>query len=151
MPIERTYSKAKAVGNHVVWTNQEIIPVPFKLDGVIPDGAEFGIYRQFGRAAFCVGYHAEFNVPAKDRRVRITVNLCTIAGVVVPGSQLILGEQALGGDKIFSQPVAMPTNSAWKFIVQAATPSDYVLPEGLTVTYLLRYANGAVTNAIATS
>ncbi len=151
MTLERSYSKAKANANHVVWSNQEVFPVTFTLDGVLSDMAEFAIHRVVGRAVFCVGFHAEFRVPARDTRVNVAVNLCNGLGVPAAGGKLYLTDNVTGGDQLFVPPLVMPASSAWKVILQVASPDDTLRPEGITFTYYLRYANGPVANVAATS
>lgn len=149
MSAQRRYSKAKAIGNHVVWTNEETIPVTFAIDGLIPDGQEFGIYRVSGRDQYCVGFALNVNVPAKSSNVQIAVGIYNSQGILAPGTLTYLSGIATGTNKSLLPPVAMPAGSIWKLIAQVASPNDAVTPQGLIATYYFRYANGQAVNPIA--
>ncbi len=146
MSIERTYSKAKAAGNHVVWTERETLYVPLRLDGLVSDGREFGIFRVSGRDLYCHGFRADFDVPSGDSAIECNVGLYTSGGVLVPNGRLYLNGVVFGGDQIIQPPTPMPENSLWKFRVQIQSPDgdETYFPQGLTVTYHLRYATGQV-------
>jgi len=146
--IQRKYSKAKANANHVVWTADQVLPVPFNLDGLVGDGIEFGLFRVPGRDMYCTGYRVDFQVPAGDYEIQCSVGLYTAQDTLVDNGTLVLNGVTLGGTKTFTRPIAMPVNSVWKFKLAIASPSpedgsDY-FPQGVTVTYYLRYAQGPV-------
>lgn len=149
MFFERTYSKAKSVANHAVWTPQEIIPVGFNLDGVVPDQAQFALLQVRGQPVYCIGYRVECQVPASSRSVQFSVSLQNGAGTLVPNSTLVLNGAPSSGEFTFSPALGMPTGSVWQAIIKVLSGSDFSLPEGLRITYLLRYANGPVTNDLA--
>lgn len=154
MSIERKYSKAKAAGNHVVWTEREVVPVPFRLNGLLVDGQEFGVFRVTGSDMYCHGMRADFDVPSGDSAIECNVGLYTAGGVLVPNGRLYLNGVTLGGDKVINPPTPMPSGSLWKLRVEIQSPDevDTYFPQGLTVTYLLRYATGRVlTNLFVTT
>lgn len=144
--IERRYSKTVAVANHVVWTGREPIYVPFKLDGLLANNQEFGTFRVAGKDMYCHGFRADFDVPAGDAAVQCAVGLYTAGGVLVPSGRLYLNGVTSGGDKLFFNPIPMPVNSIWKFRVEIQSYNllQEYWPQGLAVTYQLRYANGPV-------
>lgn len=150
MSIQRRYSKAKAVGNHVVWTNEETIAMPFVVDGLVPDNQEFGVYRVSGRDQYCVGLAVNVNVPAKSGSVQLAIGIYNGQGVLAPGTLVYLTGNAVSANKCIMPPVAMPKGSVWKLIVQVASPNPNVTPQGLVATYYFRYANGQAISTIAT-
>ena len=151
--IERKYSKAKANGNRIVWTSRETIPAIFALDGLVYDGAEFGFFRVTGRDMYCSGYRIDFRVPAGDSKIEASVGLYTAAGDLILGSELDLNGVSFGGDKVFANPVPMPLGSLWKFRLSIEGPAGDTnyFPQGLVVTYHLRYAAGPVNTKVFTS
>lgn len=151
MSIQRKYSKTKAVANHVVWTEKEILQVPFKLEGLVFDKAEGGLFRAVGRDIICAGYRVSFQYPASSRFVNVTIDLQTGDGTVISGTTLKLNGVNGGGEKNFSPGLVMPVNSTWKFrVLVSGETAEQFYPQGLTFTYLLRYSNGpAVVNSYA--
>lgn len=141
MQIQRTYSKAKAAGNHVVWTNDQIIPAPYILSGLVNQDS-FAFLRVAGSAMVCRGFHAHFRVPAGDRDTQISIVLATAQNVVLPHTRLALNGVTFGGDKTFVPAVPMPVGSLWKINVEVTYGDPEFQPEDLTVTYQLQYANG---------
>jgi hypothetical protein len=144
--IERKYSKTKANANHVTWTAREVIPVVFNLDGLAADGMEFGVLRIPGAPMYCTGYRIDFGVPSGDYEIQASVALYTTRNYLVPNSTLRLDGVTLGATKIFDRPVVMPSGSMWKFRLNIEAPDDssQFMPQGLNVTYYLRYAAGPV-------
>lgn len=153
MSIERTYSKARAVGNHVVWSNLDLIPATFKLDGLPADQHEFGIFRVAGRDMYCHGFRVDFDVPAGDAGILCNVALTTGKGTTVENGTLYLNGVVDGADHVINPPVPMPSSSLWKFVLSISAQdgtSDH-LPQGVTVTYHLRYAMGPVQSNLFTT
>lgn len=146
MNIHRKYSKAKANGNRVVWTSQEVIPVAYLLDGQAFDGAEWGVFRVTGRDMYCTGFRVDFRVPAGDATIQCNVGLYTADDVLAPSARLYLNGVTMGGEKLITPPLPMPVNSLWKFKLELESdePDTTYYPQGLTATYFLRYAQGAV-------
>lgn len=139
--MERRYSKSLAVANHVVWTQNEVIPVPYSCEGLVTDGNAFGFLRILGREVQCMGFRVDFRVPATSNDVQIALGIYT-ANDVLQGSRLVLNGVTQGGDNLFSPIIAMPSSSLWKFKIEVNAGADDDLPQGITATYLLRYANG---------
>lgn len=153
MTTTRKYSKSVANGNHVVWTSQEVIPVPFALDGLVFNEAEWGVFRVTGRDMFCSGFRVDFRVPSGDANIQCNVGIYTAENVLAAGGRLYVNGVTMGGDKVIAPPLAMPVNSIWKFKMEIESPSgdETFFPQGVTATYLLRYAPGAVnTNLFST-
>lgn len=150
MSIEKTLSKAKGVGNRVVWTSREPLYVPYHVDGLLTNGQEFGMFRVTGRDLYCMGFRADFGVPAGDANIQCNVGLYNAADVLVPDGRLYLNGVSMGGDKIIRPPVAMPVSSLWKFKLEIQTPdgSEEFYPQEITITYHLRYAPGPVQNRL---
>lgn len=146
MSIQRKYSKAKANGNRVVWTAQEVIPAAFAMDGQVFDQAEWGVFRVTGRDMYCCGFRVDFRVPAGDSNIRCNVGIYTADNVLASSGRLYLNGVTMGGDRVVQPPLPMPVNSLWKFKVEIESPdgSEEFFPEGITATYLLRYAQGPV-------
>lgn len=143
MSLQRKHSKTVAAANRVVWTGREVLPVAYTLNGLVTDGAELGIFRVTGRPLYCNGFTAFFQTPSADRYVNCSVEMQTGSGVAVPGGLLRLNGVTAGGEKQF-KAVPMPSGSLWKMVVRSAAVNVEDLPQGLTVTYQLRYANGPV-------
>jgi hypothetical protein len=141
--IQRKYSKAKAAGGHVVWTGDQVIPVPYTMTGSVVNDA-FGFLRIQGNPVICTGIHAHFQVPSGDANLQMSVQLADANNDLVPGTQLFLNGVVLGGDLKFSPAVKMPSGSLWKLNVNIIEGDSNFYPEGLTVTYHLRYSNGPV-------
>lgn len=150
--IERKYSKAKANGNHVVWTSREALFVPFSLDGLVYDGAEFGFFRVTGRDMVCTGFRFDFRVPSGDSNIEASVGLYTADSVLV-GGLLAINGVTFGGDKVFTAPVAMPVGSLWKYRLSISSPDGDTryFPQGAVATYHLRYASGPVNTKVFTT
>lgn len=153
MSNERKYSKAKANGNRVVWTAREVIPVPFTLDGIVFDQAEWGVFRVTGRDMYCSGFRVDFRVPAGDSNVRCNIGIYTAADVLAASGRLYVNGVTLGGDRVMTPPLAMPINSVWKFKLEIESPDqdETYFPQGVTGTYLLRYAQGVTPTKIFTT
>jgi LSD1 subclass zinc finger protein len=146
MSLQRKYSKNKANGNHVVWTSNEVIPVPFALDGVLYDQAEWGVFRVSGRDMYCTGFRADFRLPSGDSNIRCSIGLYTGDNVLARGGRLYLNGVTMGGNNRMSPPIPMPVNSVWKFKLEIESPygETQYFPQGITATYHLRYAQGPV-------
>ena len=146
MANQRRYSKAKANANRVVWTSQEVIPVPFELNGLAFHQAEWGIFRVTGRDMYCTGFRVDFRVPSGSSRIRCNVGIYTGDDVLAMNGRLTLDGVTMGGDRPMSPAIPMPVNSIWKFKMEIEAPDDSseFFPEGVTATYLLRYAQGPV-------
>lgn len=150
MSIQRRYSKSKAVGGHVVWTPEEVQMYPVHLDGLLFDGAEFGVLQVEGRDVICSGFRVDFRVPARDREIVCYVGLYTGNSILVPGGRAQFLGTTTGGFHAIEPNIPMPTKSIWKFILELSHPdedseeTEDLYPEGIRVTYYLRYANSPV-------
>lgn len=154
MSAQRKYSKAKANGNRVVWTSQEVIPVSFLLDGQAFNGAEWGVFRVTGRDMYCTGFRVDFRVPAGDAGIQCNVGIYTADNVLAASGRLYVNGVSMGGDKAVNPPLPMPVNSLWKFKMEIESPIDdetIYFPQGVTATYLLRYAQGPVNTQMFTT
>lgn len=147
MSLERRFSKAKANGNRVVFTEREIIPVTFPLDGLLYDGAEFGQFRVPGRDMICTGYRADIRLPAADRAVQLSVSFYTGEGTIITGTDLNLSGVTAGDEKAILPSLNMPSGSTWKLVIAASGSEEEFYPQGIVVTLYLRFANGVVTSA----
>jgi hypothetical protein len=138
MSLQRKYSKAKANGNRVVWTSQEPMSVPYSLDGMLYNNAEWGIFTVTGRDLYCLGFRVDFRVPGGD-----PVLQCNI---LAAGARLYLNGVTMGGEKAITPSLRMPVGSSWKFRMELESPdgSDLSFPQGVTATYRLCYAQGAL-------
>ena len=141
--LQKSYSKAKKNGNGVVFDGSEVIPVPYTMSGLVTTDS-FGFLRVQGRAVICTGMHAHFRVPSGDRLAQISVQLADANNDLVSQAKLYLNGVVLGGDAAFTPAVKMPTGSLWKLNVVVLAGDPQYLPQDLTVTYHLRYANGPV-------
>lgn len=141
IPLQRKYSKAKAAGNHVVWTDQTLIPVPYTMSGLVTSDS-FAFLRIQGQAMVCTGLHAHFRVPSGDSNLQLSLAMATAAGQVVPNTRLYLNGVVTGGDMAFTPPVILPVGSLWKIQVCVNGIDPTFFPQDLTVTYQLRYTNG---------
>jgi len=139
--LQKRYSKAKASANRVVFTGDEVIPVPFTLPvlGTVPD---FAYFRVQGRSVICTGVHVHFQVPSGDRNTKLAVVLADANNDVLSATRLRLDGVCLGGDLKYSPAIKMPTGSLWKMNVELTAGDPAYAPQGMTVTYQLRYANG---------
>lgn len=153
MSAQRRYSKAKANGNRVVWTSQEVIPVAFLLDGQAFNNAEWGVFRVTGRPMYCTGLRVDFRVPAGDASVRCNVGIYTADNVLAPSARVYVNGVTLGGEKAILPALAMPVNSLWKLKleIESYTDDEIYYPQGVTATYLLRYAQGPVNTQLFTT
>lgn len=144
--IRRRYSKAKANGNRVIWTARETLPVPFRMGGMVFDGAEWGVFRVTGRDMYCTGFRVDFQLPAGDANIQCNVGLYTGDNLLAPSGRLYLNGITMGGDRLVTPPLPMPVNSVWKFRLEIESPdgSEDYFPQGVTATYQLRYAQGPV-------
>lgn len=139
--VERRYSKGLAVANHVIFTANEVMQAPYVLQGQLFDEATLGTLRIRGREVQCIGFRLDVQVPARASHVQFGVTLYTGDGTAV-GERLVVSGQSTGEEKIFALPVAMPSGSIWQAKVDLVAGETVELPEGCTLTYLLRYANG---------
>ena len=143
MTLQRTFSKAKANAGHIVWTGDQVIPVPYTMSGLVTTDS-FAFLRIQGQAVICTGLNVHFRVPAGDSNTQIAIALADANGDVVPQTQMLLNGVLTGGDIAYQPSVIMPTGSLWKLNVSVLAGSDDYLPQDLTATYQLRYANGPV-------
>ena len=145
----RTYSKAVAGGNHIIWTGRQVIPAAFFLAGLPGENAEFGLLRvpSSTLGMYCTGFRVDFQVPPASAQLALRIDLCTGAGAVVPGGSLYLNGVVGGGELTLARVLPMPPNSLWKFVchVPANLTLDQTkgLPESLSATYWLQPAGGA--------
>lgn len=142
--LQKRYSKTKALANRIIWTPNEVMQVPFTMDGILFDSADLAVMRVLGRDMFCLGYRVDFRVPASAHTVRISTYLFRGDNVAVTGSTLNLYGITPGDTKLFSPNVPFPANSIWKFRVAVDNGTDEQVPQGITITYYMRYANGPV-------
>lgn len=139
MSIERTFSKSKHIGNRTTWSDEAVLPLTVDVPGIFPQG-EFATIKIPGRQVYCLGYQIEFRAPAASRSVDLRTALMASDGQVPPLGVLnfkgVQRKSVLG----FMQPVPMPAGSLWQLVGTAVHGAEEDLPEGLVVTYLLRYA-----------
>jgi hypothetical protein len=143
IPLQRKYSKAKAAGNHVVWTGNQVLPVPFTMSGLVTTDS-FAFLRIQGQAVIATGFNAHFRVPSGDRDLQLSIVLADANNDIASQTRLYLNGVTFGGDKAFTPAVKMPVGSLWKVNVELICGDPEFLPQDLTVTYHLRYANGPV-------
>jgi hypothetical protein len=62
--------------------------------------------------------------------------------VLVNNSRLVLRGITRGDTKLLAQPAPMPANSIWKFKIEHDAGEALQLPQSISATYLLRYADG---------
>lgn len=136
----RTHSKTLSVANHVVWTDREVIPVTYALDGLCFDGAEWAVLQVPGSDLYCAGFRIDFRVPSGDANIRCSVDLLDPVGV--SRGNLNLDGVVAGRVKEFSPPLELPANSAWRLRLNLELPSadESYVPQGVVATYYLRYA-----------
>lgn len=153
MTTTRKYSKAAANGNRVVWTSREVIPVTFSLDGQAFNDAEWGVFRVTGRDMFCAGFRVDFRVPSGDANIQCNVGIYTAENVLAANGRLYVNGVTMGADKAIVPALPMPVNSIWKFRLEIESPSgdETFFPQGITATYLLRYAPGSVNTNLFTT
>jgi len=148
--IARTYSKAKKSGGGVVWNGDQVIPVPYTMDGMVVNDS-FAFLRIQGNPMVCTGFHAHFQVPSGDREMQMSVVLADANGNEMSQTRLYLNGVVMGGDKKFIPAVNMPSGSLWKLNVDVINGDKNFYPQGLTVTYQLRYSNGPARSNFWTS
>lgn len=139
--LQRTYSKAKANGNHVVWTSQESIPVTFALDGLLSCGT-YGLYTASGRPAYCSGFQVSFTAPGQDPAMYVQVSLLDRFNQLVPGSLLKLYGTTPGQFQTVVPAFFLNVGDTLQFNVAILNGVDQYLPQDTTLTYFLNYANG---------
>ena len=145
--IERRFSKAKANGNRVVFTTQEILHVPFFRPGVVFDGMELGVLRVPRRDMYCAGFRVDFVRPSGAAGVQFTSGLYTANGQ--PASPVLtLNGVVDGGEVNFNPGIPMPVNSLWKFRCGLVSDDEDFAPADITITYWLRFANGPVNTGL---
>jgi hypothetical protein len=132
-----------AAGNHVTFTDREVLPVPFTLDGLVYNGAEFGFYRVPGRDMVLAGYTIDVRLPSSSRGLVMYAQLATGEGDLVPGTLLPLHGVTARRELPLSPGLLWPQNTTWKVVITAEGAEDADMPQGLVLTYLLRYANGS--------
>lgn len=139
--MNRLFSKAKANGNHVVWTGDQIIPVPFTMTGLVTSD-DFAFLRISGAGVICTGINVNFRVPAGDRGYQMQLALYTADNQLIPSTVIQFNGSQLVGDMVYPGGVKMPSGSLWKMRVTILNGDDNFGPQDMTVTYQLRYANG---------
>jgi hypothetical protein len=148
--LQRTYSKAKAIANNVVWTDQETIPVNFNIDGLISTGV-YGLFTVSGRPLYCAGFQVDFTVPSQDPGTVIYVNLIDENSETVPGSLLKLYGCTAGNRQTIAPAFLIPSGNSVQFNVAVVNGIDEYLPQDAALTYYFRYANGLPGQQIFTS
>jgi hypothetical protein len=141
----RRYSKAKATGNHVVFTGDMVIPVPFKMDGLVCNDT-FAALRVGTSGMLLDGITLNFQVPAGDQGTKLGIVLVNASGTPVTVTQVYVTGVVAGGNYNFSPAVKLPPGSLWKLKVTVLAGDDQYLPQDMTATYQLRFANGPVRN-----
>ena len=149
MSADRQYSKLKGIGGHVVWTDREVAQVPFYYEGVAVDQREWAIIKVVGRDYLLRGMRLDTRVQTSRNTIDLTVDLVTGNNIVVPDTTVTLVGTAPFAERTFSPAIEMPAGSYWKARIGYNDSLVEFAPEGLTLTYILSYANGAVTNDIA--
>lgn len=141
---KRLYSKSVANGNRVVWTNRELLSVPFTLDGLLYNEAEWGMFRVTGRDMYCAGFRVDFRVPSSTAHLRCRVGLYSANDVQVAGGVVVLDGITMGGEVELDHP--LPAGSTWKFklFIESDEPDQTYFPQGVTATYWLRFAHGTI-------
>lgn len=141
----RSYSKSRAVGGHITSTYQQVFPAAFQADGLATDGMRLGEFRVPGAPYYCPGFVVRFDSPPAAGDIVLHFDLYQ-AGTKKSGTRLTLRGTKVGGQKILSPDVAMPKNTLWWIEVTHERGDDRYLPQGLSVTYLLRFARGPAVN-----
>ncbi len=149
MSAAKQYSKLKAIGGHVVWTDKEVFQVPFYLEGTAYDQAEWAVIKVSGRDVLLRGVRLDVRVQTTSNQVNTTVDLVTGAGEIVPATTLTLAGTKPFAELDLSPNVQMPAGSYWKARIGFNESFAAFAPQGLTLTYIMSYANGPVVNPIA--
>ena len=143
MILQRRYSKAKGVANRVVWTQDQVIPVSYLMSGLVANDSMAWL-RIAGQAMVCSGIHVHFRIPPGDSNFQMQLTLADAAGNQLSQTPMLLSGIMKGADKSYSPAVKMPSGSLWQIQTQVLGGADQFLPQDMTVTYQLRYANGPV-------
>jgi len=149
MSDNRQYSKLKGIGGHVVWTDREVAQIPFYYEGMAADQREWAIIKIVGRDVLLRGMRLDTRVQTSRNTVNLSVDLATGDNVIVPGTTTTLIGTAPYAERTFSPAIQMPAGSYWKARIAFNDSLIEFAPEGLTLTYQMSYANGPVTNEIA--
>src|SRR5882672_10042554 len=143
MSADRQYSKLKGIGGHVVWTDREVQQVPFYYEGVAVDQREWGIIKVAGRDLLLRGIRLDTRVQTSRNTVDLTIDLVTGENIVVPDTTVTLVGTAPFAERTYSPAINMPAGSYWKTRISFNDSLVEFAPEGLTVTYIMSYANGS--------
>jgi hypothetical protein len=149
MSAAKQYSKLKAVGGHVVWTDKEIFQVPFYFEGTAFDQAEWAVIKVVGRDVLLRGIRLDVRVQTTSNQVNTTVDLVTGSNVIVPATTLTLAGTEPFAELELSPNVQMPSGTYWKARIGFNESFQSFAPQGLTLTYIMSYANGPVVNPLA--
>jgi len=145
----KQYSKLKGIGGHVVWTDREVMQVPFYYEGMAVNEREFAVVKIAGRDVLLRSMLLETRVPISRNSINLTIDLYTGENDLVAGSTLTLAGSAPFAEVNFGPAIAMPAGSFWKARINFNDSFAEFAPEGLTLTYRFSYANGPVTNSQA--
>jgi len=140
--LERSYSKAKAVGNHVIWSASNVAPITFFNEGVIANGQEFGILYVAGGPLTLTGFRVEFQCPSVNPNMMLQIQIISAdyPGIIVPGGLLtILGEVKFGMQTL--PPMILPSSSRWKAVATVINGTNADLPQGVNLTYFVNYSS----------
>lgn len=149
MSDRRLASKLKNIAGHVVWTDKEVFQVPFHLEGTAFDQAEWAVIKIVGRDVLLRGMRLDTRVQTTSNQVNTTVDLVTGGNVIVPASTMTLVGTAPFAELDLSPNIQMPSGSYWKARLGFNESFQAFAPQGLTLTYIMSYANGPVVNPLA--
>lgn len=149
MSADRQYSKLKGIGGHVVWTDKEVAQCPFYYEGVAVDQREWAIIKIVGRDVLLRGVRLDARVQTSRNTVDLSVDLVTGENLIVAGTTTTLVGTSPFAERTFSPAIQMPAGSYWKTRISFNDSMIEFAPEGLTLTYIMSYSNGPVTNAQA--
>lgn len=143
MTLQRRYSKAKAIAGHVVFTQDQCFYTPFLMTGLVTTD-NVAWLRIAGAAVICSGIHVHFRVPPGDQSFQMQLTLADALGNQMSQTTTLLSGIMNGADKAYLPNVKMPSGSLWQMQVAVLSGADQYLPQDMTITYQLRYANGPV-------
>ena len=139
--LQRTYSKAKAIANRVIWTAQEPMPTVYQMDGLLSPGL-CGLYRVTGRPVYCAAYQVSFTVPSQDPGLLVQITLVYGNGETIPGTTSKMYGSVANAIKIVTPPALIPAGGIVQFHIDIVSGLEEFLPQDAVLTYYMNFANG---------
>jgi hypothetical protein len=149
---QRYYSKAQKIAGNVIWSDRDILQLPFYSDGQVSGGTQFAAFQVPGRDLYLHGYSVALKIPNSNRSTSFTVNLLNGIGQSMTTTQPDPTVICVSGVNNFAQRsfapfIPLPSGSYWQANITVPVTSVNQVGSGITLTYMFSYSNGPLVNS----